>query len=194
VTVIANTDSDRGPRAAVHGARAGLAVLVLAGLLLVSACGFGAQTLRPYTPSEGVNFDVGDPSDPTKVVHVRNLLVIVRTPGSGIISGSMVTAGNDSLTAVSGAPYKVDGSKGAPFTATLPSPIRLTSNALVVLTDQSPLLSVKSPDLVAGLDTEITVQFAQAGSHTARTTVVDGNVAPYNTISPSPRASASPSA
>ena len=194
MTVIANTDGPRGPRAAARGARAGLAVLVLAGLLLVSACGFGAQTLKPYTPSEGVNFDVGNPTDLDQVVHVRNLLVIVRSPGSGIVSASMVTAGNDSLTGISGAAYKVDGTKGSPFTASLSSPVRLTSNALVVLTDQSPLITVKNPDLVAGLDTEITVQFAQAGSYTTRATVVDGNFAPYNSISPSPSASTSPSA
>ena len=60
------------------------ALLVSLGLLLpVGACGIDAQTLQPYTPAEGVNVDVGDPADARSVVHVRNLLIISKAPGSG---------------------------------------------------------------------------------------------------------------
>ena len=66
-----------------------LALLAALGLVLVvGACGTDAQTLRPYTPAEGVNVDVGDPSQVKSVVHVRNLLVIRQwmiTEGPGVV-------------------------------------------------------------------------------------------------------------
>ncbi len=176
--------------------RTALAVAAVAAVLPAAACGTNAQTLRPYTPAEGVNFDVGDATgaDRDAVVHVRNLLVISRTPGEGIVSGTMVTSGRDTLVGVSGVPYRADSSKGAAFTADLPGPVLLTNNAQVVLTDQQPFVTISGADgLQAGLDTDITVQFGQAGSYTTRTTVVDGNLPPYTGITPSASPSASPS-
>ena len=101
-----------------------------------------AQTLKPYTPAEGINFDVGDPpNDPSAVVHVRNLVIISRAAGSGIVSASLITGGNDSLTGISGKAYKVDGSAGAPFTSTLTSPVLVSNGVLEVLTDRNPLIT-----------------------------------------------------
>ena len=120
--------------------RGGASLLLVIGLLLVSgACGQNVQTTRPYTPGEGINVDVGDPAIPNKVVHVRNLAIISFAPGEGILSGSIVTADRDALTAVSGTPLKVDGTEGAPFTATIPNTVSVANNALVVLTDQAPI-------------------------------------------------------
>ena len=62
---------------------------------------------------------MGDPADAQNVVHVRNLLVISKAPGSGVLSASLVTDGRDQLTGVTGYAIKVDGTEGAPFTATL---------------------------------------------------------------------------
>ena len=122
------------------GLAGGASLLLVIGLLLVSgACGQNVQTTRPYTPGEGVNVDVGDPAMPDKVVHVRNLAIISFAPGEGILSGSIVTADRDALTAVSGTPLKVDGTEGAPFTATIPNTVSVANNALVVLTDQAPI-------------------------------------------------------
>ena len=42
--------------------------------------GWTSRRNQPYTPAEGVNFDVGNPSDPKTVVHVRNLLIISKAP------------------------------------------------------------------------------------------------------------------
>lgn len=174
--------------------RAVLAAVAVAAVLPAGACGFGAQTFKPYTPSEGVNFDVGDPQDPSVVVHVRNLLIISRSPGTGIVSGTIVTAGNDTLSAVSGVPYLADGSKGGAFTASIPQPITLTRDAQVVLTNQQPFVTITGASgLQAGLDADVTVQFAKAGTYSTRTTVVDGNLPPYTGISPSASPSASPS-
>ena len=56
----------------------------------------GRPDHQPYTPAEGINVDVGDPGDPKTVVHVRNLLIVSKAPGEGIVSASLVTDGRDS--------------------------------------------------------------------------------------------------
>jgi hypothetical protein len=164
----------------------GTSLLLVIGLLLVSgACGQDVQTNLPYTPAEGVNIDVGDPADPEQVVHVRNLLIISWEPGEGVVSASIVTDGRDALTAVSGTPIKVDGTEGAPFTATIGNTVSIANGAQVVLTDQAPI-TVKSPDLTAGLDAVVTLAFQNAGEVTLRAPVVDGNEPQYATLKPTP--------
>src|ERR671916_1499627 len=81
--------SVRGVR--VRGLLASLGALGL--LVGLGACGTDAQTLKPYTPAEGVNVDVGNSANLQEVVHVRNLLIICKAPGSGILSASIVTDG-----------------------------------------------------------------------------------------------------
>jgi hypothetical protein len=165
--------------------RAGGSLLLVLGLLfLAGACGRNVQTNQPYTPGEGVNLDVGDPAQPNKVVHVRNLMIISWAPGEGVVSGSIVTADRDSLTAVTGIPIKPDGSEGAPFTGTIPSTVSLANGVLVVLTAQPPII-VKSPDLMAGLDAVLTLQFENAGEVTTRAPIVEGNDAEYVSLKPS---------
>jgi hypothetical protein len=162
----------------------GASLLLIAGLaFLAGGCGFKVQTSQPYTPGEGVAVDVGDPANPNKVVHVRNLSIISWAPGEGVVSGSIVTADRDSLTGVSGMPIKADGSEGAPFTGTIPSTISVANGTQVVLTDQ-PII-VKSPDLKAGLDAIVTLQFENAGEVTLRAPILDGNVGPYVSLKPS---------
>jgi hypothetical protein len=170
--------------------RGGASLLLVIALLLVSgACGQNVQTNRPYTPGEGINVDVGDPAMPNKVVHVRNLAIISFAPGEGILSGSIVTGDRDALTAVNGTPIKVDGSEGAPFTATIPNTVSIANNALVVLTDQEPV-TLTSPDLAAGLDAIVTLAFQNAGEVTLRVPVVDGNEGPYVSLKPTATPSA----
>lgn len=165
--------------------RAGGSLLLVLGLLfLAGACGRNAQTNQPYTPGEGVSVDVGDPAQPNKVVHVRNLMIISWAPGEGVVSGSIVTADRDSLTAVTGIPIKPDGSEGAPFTGTIPSTVSLANGVQVVLTAQPPII-VKSPDIMAGLDAILTLQFENAGEVTTRAPIVDGNEAQYVSLKPS---------
>jgi hypothetical protein len=177
--------------AGVLALRGGTSVLLVIGLLLVSgACGQDVQTNRPYTPSEGVNFDVGDPANPDKVVHVRNLLIISWEPGEGVVSASIVTDDREALTAVSGTPIKVDGTEGAPFTATIGNTVSIANGAPVVLTDQSPI-TVQSPDLMAGLEAVVTLAFQNAGEATVRVPVVDGNEPQYATLKPTPTATPS---
>lgn len=188
----ASRASNENPRATAGPLRAVFALLLAAGLMLAaSGCGTNAQTLQPYTPGEGVNFDVGDQSTPTDVVHVRNLLIISKAPGSGIVSAGIVTGGQDRLVGVSGAALKADGTEGAGLSTTLPRPVPLIPKQLVVLTDvPEDLIIVKSDDLAAGLTATLTVQFEKAGEMTVIVPVVDGNEAQYATIGPS--ASAAP--
>lgn len=170
--------------------RDGASLLVALGLLLlVGACGFNVQTNRPYTPSEGVNADVGDPANPNNVVHVRNVAIICWAPGEGVVSGSIVTAGRDSLTAVTGMPIKADGTEGAPFTGTIPSTVAVANGLQVVLTDAPPIV-VKSPDIMPGLDAIVTLQFENAGEVTLRAPIVDGNESQYVSLKPSATPSA----
>ena len=174
----------------VRGFKGAAALLLAVGLLLVTAaCGTDAQTLQPYTPAEGVNLDVGDPADQTKVVHVRNLLIISKAPGQGVLSATIVTDGRDQLTRVTGNAIKVDGTPGAPFTARLANTVSFANGAQIVLTDGAPI-AVNSPDLAAGLSANVTLQFRNAGEATAVVPVVDGNEPQYATISPAPTPSA----
>lgn len=172
--------------------RVGAALLLVLGLLLASTgCGMHVQTNEPYTPADGINIDVGGPGT-ASVVHVRNLMIISRKPGSGVLSGSLVGDSRDSLTEVSGIALKMDGSDGAPFTATITDTVSLGNGALVVLTDRAPI-PVTSADLAPGLTARVTLRFENAGETTLRIPVVDGNEPQYRSISPAPSPSSSPS-
>ena len=167
-------------------ARGLVSLLAVIGLMLaVGACGNDAQTLRPYTPAEGVNVDVGDSYDLQSVVHVRNLLIISKQPGSGILSASLVTNGRDQLTEVTGNAIKPDGSPGAPLQVTLTNTVSVANGALVVLTDEGSI-PVTSRDLAPGLTANMTLTFANAGEVSVLVPVVDGNLPEYATISPAP--------
>jgi hypothetical protein len=163
------------------------ALLVVLGLFLsTAACGMNVQTSKPYTPAEGTNIDVGGQSgDSHDIVHVRNLLIISRAPGQGILSGSLICDNSDALTGVTGVPYKVNGADGAPFTATLGSPVPVAGRTLVVLTGV-PLIILDSADIAPGLDATVTLQFKKAGTATLRVPVMDGNEPQYKSITPSP--------
>ena len=160
-------------------------VRVLAALLMVlaasfaTACGFEQQTLRPYTPAEGINFDVGG----DRGVKVRNLMILSRAKGDGFLSATMVAGDRNQLTGISGKAIKADGTDGAPFTGTTPSSITLESGVPVILTDGPPI-TVQSPDLQPGLLADVTLQLSPAGSTTVRVPVVDANEGPYASVSP----------
>ena len=160
------------------------------GLLVVAAaCGMDVQTLKPYTPAEGINVDVGNPSDAKSVVHVRNLLIVSKAPGEGIVSASLVTADRDQLTGITGVPIKADGTEGAPFTATIPNTVSLANGLQVVLTDGTPI-TVKSADIAPGLSATVTLTFQSAGEVTLKVPVMDGNEPQYASITPAPTPSA----
>ena len=183
----ANGDRPKSrPTGPVRALRSAVALLAALGLLLVTgACGNDAQTLRPYTPAEGINIDVGDPAEYRRVVHVRNLLIISKAEGQGVVSATLVTDDRDELTALTGVPIKGDGTEGAPFTANLSQTVSFGNGAQIVLTDR-PLITVSSPDLVPGQTSNVTLQFKNAGEAKVVVPIVDGNEPQYASISPSP--------
>jgi hypothetical protein len=150
-------------------------------LLLMSACGMDAQTAQPYTPAEGVNADVGPAGES---VQVRNLMILSREDGTGYLSASIVAQERDAMTAVAGKPFTQDDTPGTPFTVTLPDPVGLSPDVLVVLTDR-PLIELKSPEMIVGGDAEVTLTFSTAGDLTIRVPVVDADQPDYKTITPS---------
>ena len=156
-------------------------VLCLVLLVGVGACGFDAQTMRPYTPADGANVDAG----PGNSVKIRNLLILSRAKGQGFLSASITAADRDALVKVGGVAIKPDGSEGSPLQATIPAPIPLENGELVVLT-QRPLITITSPDLQAGLTAKVVLTFEQVGDVTVLVPVIDGNQEEYRTISPSP--------
>ena len=178
------------PSRSPRGLRAVVTLLLSLGLLLTAAaCGMDKQTLQPYTPGEGINVDVGDPADPRNQVNVRNLLIISKAAGQGIVSASLLTDGRDQLTGITGVPIKVDGSEGASFTATLPNTVSIANGALVVLTDSAPI-TISSPDIGPGRTARLTLTFGKAGDVTVVVPVMDGNEPQYESIGAEPTPSA----
>ena len=170
--------------AVTHISRLGTALLLSLGLVLtVSACGMHVQTNDPYTPAEGVNFDIG-------TVSVRNLMILSRTEGSGFLSATMVSDERDALIGVAGNVIKVDGTDGSPLEVALANPVALGNSVLVVLTNR-PLTTVQSPDLAPGLTVKMVLTFSTAGEQTIIVPVVDSAAPEYATITPTPSATAS---
>jgi hypothetical protein len=163
------------------------ALLMALTVVVATGCGMDQQTLRPYTPAEGINLDVGG----ERGVKVRNLMILSRTEGQGVLSGTLVATDRNQLTAVTGKAIKSDGSDGAPLNASIPASITLEPGVLVVLTAGAPI-SMQSPDLQAGLVAEVTLDFDPAGPATVRVPVVDANEPPYSTVTPSASPSPSP--
>ena len=181
---------DRRPAGRARGrtARALAAFLLAFGLVgLVAGCGFDAQTLKPYTPADGTNLDVGSDNE----LKIRNLVVISRVEGQGIVSASVVSGTGDRLTGVTVTPSPLAASPGQPATASLTQPVEIPQGVNVVLTNGS-LVTVQSPGIKAGEAAKVTMTFAQAGEVSLDCPVVDGTLEPWNTISAAPSPSVSP--
>lgn len=178
---------DRRPAGRASGRAARTLAALLLALGLVAGCGFDAQTLQPYTPADGANLDVGSDNE----LKIRNLVVVSRTDGQGIVSASLVSGTGDRLTAVTVTPAPLESSPAPPATASLSAPVEVPRGVNVVLTN-GPLITVQAPGIKAGLAAAVTMTFAQAGEVTLNCPIVDGTLEPWNTISPSPSPSLSP--
>ncbi len=170
--------------------RAGVAAALGAALLL-TGCGFEAQTLQTYTPAQGVNVDVAH-------VKVRNLLVIADNSGQGRLSASLVSNNKaDTLSGVTGFTTNQDGSQAGALTVTGASGLALPANKLVVLTaDGVAPVSVSGPGLKPGLNVTLRLAFGSGGAQELRVPVVDAQHPIYRTVAPALPAgpSAAPSA
>lgn len=176
----------RAPRASLSAWKVCATLLLSLGLLLTAgACGFNAQTLQPYTPSDGVNLDVGEGED---LVKVRNLLLISHEPGKAILSGSLVSGGQDALVGLSGTGLAEGNKDGAALEASVPNPVALGNNTMVVLTDRAPI-TVTGPDLKPGHEAKLVLQFSKAGDVKVTVPILDATDSAYKTVSPAPPAS-----
>lgn len=165
------------------------AAIAVAASLSLTGCGFNAQTLQTYTPAHGVNVD-------HDALKVRNLLVIADGQGKGVVSASIVSAKDDSLESVSGNAVKADGSDGGALTVTA-APVELPAGQLVVLTDQSPRLTVTGPELKPGLTARLVLTYGSGQTTDLVVPVMDAEQALYadavqDTAAPSASASPTP--
>lgn len=135
-----------------HRLRTVGAALAVAASLSLTGCGFNAQTLQTYTPAHGVNVD-------HEALKVRNLLIIADEAGQGVVSASLVSQEGDTLQSVSGNAIKADGSDGGALTVTA-APVELPAGRLVVLTDQTPRLTVSGSELKPGLTARLKLTYA----------------------------------
>ncbi len=183
------------PRTTRHsrGLRIAGAALALGASLTLTGCGFDAQTLKPYTPANGVNATQGD-------LALRNVVIIADSAGQGRLSGSLSSVRKaDSLAGVSGTALKPDGSDAGALTVGAPN-IPLPAGKLVVLTDPAvAAIPVSSADLKPGLAARVQFKFGSGVVQDLVVPVVDASSAYYKTISPAPAApaasaSAAPSA
>lgn len=173
-----------------HRLRTVGAAIAVAASLSLTGCGFNAQTLQPYTPAHGVNVD-------HEGVKVRNLLVIADGQGKGVVSASIVSAEGDTLESVSGSAIKADGTDGGALTVTA-APVELPAGKLVVLTDQSPRLSVTGPELKPGLTARLKLTYGSGQATDLVVPVMDAERAMYadaaqDTAAPTASAEPTPS-
>lgn len=162
-------------------ATAAVAALAVA---LTAGCGFDVQTLQPYTPADGVNFQLGGPTGPT--LKVRNLFILADDHGSGFLSASMITDdGSDTLRSISGVALKSDGTTAGELTVGSFTPIPIGSGTLVVLIDQAPI-TVTGADLRPGLGARLVLTFASAGPKSIDVPVIDSSDPVYAGVTPSP--------
>jgi hypothetical protein len=162
----------RGPRAAVTAA-------LLAALLPAAtgcAAGFGAETVQPYTPADGVNADAGP-------MKVRGATLVAEEPGGPAnLIASFVNEADapDRLTAV----RLAEGGEEGDVTG---GPVALPSGRLVqVGQSDGPHVTLEGPSsLRPGHFVAVELVFARAG--TVRTDLlVQEPVEEYATLAPSP--------
>lgn len=177
--------STRRRRRAVSTLVAGVGASVL-----LTGCGFGMQTLQPYTPAQGVNVDVKADAN-NRQLKVRNLLVVADDDGAGVLSASIVSPVADRLVRVEGAAHKSDNSVGAPL-AVSGSPVALEANRLAVLTDPRPAFTVTSPDLKPGLTVDLKLTFASGLEASAIAPVMSAEDPIYASITVAPSPSPTP--
>lgn len=161
--------------------------------LLLTGCGFDAQTLQPYTPAQGVNIDV-PAGENSRTLKVRNLLVVADDAGEGYISASIVSPVADALVTVEGTALTMSNTAGDALTVS-GGPVSIVANQIAVLTDPNPAFTVSASDLEPGLTVDLTLTFASGAQASAIAPVMSAEDAIYASISPAPAAeTASPSA
>ncbi|SDS41668.1 hypothetical protein [Microlunatus soli] len=167
-----------------------------AGLIFgLSACGFDVQTLQTYQPADGVDVNVAvgkDGKPDAQTIKVRGLMILAKSDTSGFLSATFTTGADDQLTGVTGSTLTANDSEGAALKVDLKAPVQLTPGEALVLTKQDEI-KVTADKLQPGLNANLTLTFANAGSEQVTVPIVDGNNTTYRSVSPSPEASSATS-
>ncbi|MGD7788623.1 hypothetical protein ACQCX2_09895 [Propionibacteriaceae bacterium Y1700] len=158
-------------------ARLAATAVISVGLLLgLGACQF--QTLQNYVPADGVNVD-------QDTVKVRNLTVLVSTPGQGVLSGTVVADTSDRLTTVNGVALLPNGTDGSPLQSSMAEPVTIPANSAVVLTQVDPI-RLSGADLKAGQLARVELTFSGAGTTVIEVPVLDKNSPEYKDLQVGP--------
>lgn len=173
-------------------AAAAIAVLALG----LSSCAT-PQTLKPYTPAEGVQADVprtdASPGVNQVPLKIRNLMIVAKPDANtGFVSGAFIAPVDhaDRLISIEGRTFtaaNVADGPIQPIQANLPLP----AGQLVRLTSGAPL-QVTATQLKPGLLAELTLTFQGSEPQTLMVPIIDATKADFATYTPGPAASATP--
>lgn len=181
-------------RVGIAGRIAG--ICASAGLIFgLSACGFNVQTLQTYQPADGIDINVAvgkDGKPDAETIKVRGLMILAKSDTSGFLSATFTTRADDQLTGVTGTALTADDSEGSALKIDLPAPVQMTPGKALVLVNQEEI-KVTADKLRPGLNANLTLTFANAGSQQVTVPIVDGNNSTYSKVSPSPAASSATS-
>lgn len=162
--------------------------VLLAGLaasLTLTGCGFDAPTLRPYTPSFGTNVDAPG-------VKVRNLLVVARPDGHGVVSASLQADEDNELSDLAARPLLGDDSPGEPLSVR-GDRVALPAGELVVLSDQ-PNPIVLGGDFGTDTNIRFTLVFVSGATVDVIAPVVSSDNPVFATVTPAPTPTPTPTA
>ncbi len=170
-----------------------LAAAAIAALALgLSSCAT-PQTLKPYTPAEGVQADVPstDAVQGTNEVplKIRNLMIVAQPDAnSGFVSGAFIAPidRSDKLVSIEGRTFTHTNAEAGTI-AKVQANRELPAGQLIRLTDGAPLQVSASP-LTPGLIAELTLVFEGSKPQTLRVPIVDATKEDFATYSPSPAA------
>lgn len=143
-----------------HRVRTAAAALAAVGALALGGCGMDVQTLQPDNNVPGVMVDLDG-------FKGRNLIVVADTSGRGVVSGSLVSAENDAITAVTAEAISESGA-ASPLTVSFKSPVELPANKLVVLSDLASPVTLQGSALKPGLTATIRLDL-KSGKTVTRT-------------------------
>lgn len=149
-------------------------LLVALGL---GGCGFDAQTLHGDSPGQGVNVDAN-------AIAIRDLVLVMTSEQTARLSGAVVSPESDTLTEVDGYPI-IDEQPGEEFSVS-GTPLTIGADHIVNLTHGEDGIMVSSPDLRAGYEAKISLEFASGSQATTRVIVLDTESAVFSSVSPVP--------
>ncbi|WP_425308184.1 hypothetical protein AADG42_05340 [Ammonicoccus fulvus] len=171
-----------------------LAAAAVAALALgLSSCAT-PQTLKPYTPAEGVQADVPStdavPGANEVPLKIRNLMIVAEPDANqGFLSGAFIAPvdRSDRLVSIEGRTFTHTNTEAGTIQR-VQANRELPAGQLVRLTEGGTPLQVSASQLTPGLLAELTLTFEGSKPQTLMVPVVDASKEDYATYSPAPAA------